>query len=429
MPSRASSRWKRSADSSTSKFVWAAIRSIRCAAHAEDPVGVELDAEAVAHRLDPVDDDAGRLGRLGEFGGVGEDRRDPRPELGHALAHRRGDRDGLDPLLRPGLAERRPGLGGGRQVDLVEGDQHRLVEERRIVRPELLADDVVVPLGVARRAVDDVDEDPRPLDVAQERVTEPGAAAGALDEARDVGDRRAALVLVAEVHDPEVRLERRERVVGDLGRRRGHGGEDRRLARVRQPDQPDVGDQPELEAEPALGARLALLGVLGGLVGGGLEVGVAEAAPPAAGDHRGLADRHEVGDQGTGLVVVDGRAGRNVEDEVVAGLAVPPGARAAAAGRRPEVVPVVEVAQRRLAGIDPQVDGSAATAVAAVGSAARDVGLLPEGRGPVAAIAGADPDLHAVEEHRGHSRTLRGRVPVGAQRGARTKRATGSRAG
>ena len=40
---------------------------------------------------------------------------------------------------------------------------------------ELLADDLVVPGRVARRAVDDVDEDPRPLDVAQEGVAEAGA--------------------------------------------------------------------------------------------------------------------------------------------------------------------------------------------------------------------------------------------------------------
>ena len=52
----------------------------------------------------------------------------------------------------------------------------------------------------------------------------------------------------------------------------------------------------------------------GRLVGRGLEVGVAEPAPPAAGDHRGLADRDEVGEQLAGLVVVDGRAGRDVED-------------------------------------------------------------------------------------------------------------------
>ena len=71
-----------------------------------------------------------------------------------------------------------------------------------------------------------------------------------------------ALVLVAEVHDAEVRLERRERVVGDLGLRGGQGREQRGLAGVRQPDEPDVGDEPQLEAQPVLLAGLALLGML-----------------------------------------------------------------------------------------------------------------------------------------------------------------------
>ena len=128
---------------------------------------------------------------------------------------------------------------------------------------------------------------------------------------------------------------------------------------------------------------------------------VAQTAAAAAGDHRLLADGHEVGDQRAGLVVDDGGPGRDVEDEVVAGLAVPPRAGAAAARRRLEVVAVLEVAQGRLAGIDAQVDRAAAAAVAAVGATARDMGLAPERRGAIAARAGMDPDLHAVKEHRG----------------------------
>ena len=100
--------------------------------------------------------------------------------------------------------------------------------------------------------------------------------------------------------------------------------------------------------------------------------------------------RDEVGDQLAGRVVEDGRPGRDVEDEVVAGLAVPPRALAAAAGVGLEVVLVLEVAERRLAGVDAQVDRAAAAAVTAVGAAARDVGLAPERRGPVAAVAGTD---------------------------------------
>ena len=204
---------------------------------------------------------------------------------------------------------------------------------------------------------------------------------------------------------PEVRFEGRERVVGDLGRGRGDRGEDRRLAGIGQPDETDVGDEPQLQADPRLGAGLALLGVLGGLVGGRLEVRVAEPAAAAARDHRRLADGDEVRQQLPGLVEVDRGPGRDVEGQVVAGPAVTSGAGPPAAGGGPEVMPVVEVAEGRLAGIDPQEDRAAAAAVAAIRSTAWDVRLLPEGRGPVATITGADPDLHAVEEHRGHSRT------------------------
>ena len=189
-------------------------------------------------------------------------------------------------------------------------------------------------------------------------------------------------------------------IVRDLGRGSRDSGEDRRLARVRQADEPDVGDQPELESEPALGARLTLLGMLRRLVGRGLEMRVAEPAATAAGDHRALADRDQVRDERAGLVVVDRRTGRNVEDQVVPGPTVPSRLRPAATRGRAEVMPMIEVAQGRLAGVDPKVDRSSATAVAAVGAAARNMRLLSEGRGPVTTIAGADPDLHAVEEHR-----------------------------
>ena len=51
---------------------------------------------------------------------------------------------------------------------------------------------------------------------------------------------------------------------------------------------------------------------------------VAEAAAAAARDDRLLAGRDEVGEERVRLVLADGSPGRDVEDEVVAGLAVPP---------------------------------------------------------------------------------------------------------
>ena len=264
---------------------------------------------------------------------------------------------------------------------------------------KLVADDREVPLRIAAGAVDDLDEDAGPFDVAQEGVPEPGAFARPLDEARNVGDRRQPAVVHAEVHDAEVRLEGRERVVGDLRVRGGQRREQRRLAGVRKAHEADVGDEPELQADPALLAGLTLLGVLRGLVRRRREVLVAEAAAPAPGDHRRLADGDEIGDQGPGRIVVDGRARRDGKDQVRAGLAVTPRPLAATSAGSLEVVAVLEVAKGRLAGIDREMDGGTPAAVTAVGAAARDVRLLAERRRAVTAVAGADVDLHPVEKH------------------------------
>ena len=48
-----------------------------------------------------------------------------------SLPGRRGDRDAPQLVLQARGTEGRPGLGRGRQVDLVEGDEHRLLEQRR----------------------------------------------------------------------------------------------------------------------------------------------------------------------------------------------------------------------------------------------------------------------------------------------------------
>ena len=153
MPRRARSRWNRSADSSTSKFVWAAIRSMRVPRTRKTPSASALDDEPVAHRLDAMDDDAGRLGwrrrvpRRPAAARRGGARNASRPSPGL----RRDGRRPSGPRLRAGTLEGRPRVAGRGQVELVEGDEHRLLEQRRVVGSQLVADDLVVPLRVARR--------------------------------------------------------------------------------------------------------------------------------------------------------------------------------------------------------------------------------------------------------------------------------------
>ena len=98
-------------------------------------------------------------------------------------------------------------------------------------------------------------------------------------------------------HDAEVGFERGERVVGDLRLRRAHRRDQRRLARVREPDERGVGQQLELEPQPALFAVLALLGEARRAPRVRQEPRVAAPALAAPRREPAVAVVHEVGEQ------------------------------------------------------------------------------------------------------------------------------------
>ena len=85
--------------------------------------------------------------------------------------------------------------------------------EARAVGDELGVDRLPLLVG-GIRGVDHVQQRAGPLEVRQELVPEPDPLARALDQPRDVGDHE--LAAVGRLDRPEHRLERRERVVGDL---------------------------------------------------------------------------------------------------------------------------------------------------------------------------------------------------------------------
>ena len=91
-----------------------------------------------------------------------------------------------------------------------------------VVQLELVLDRREVRLGVGavqRREVEHVDEQPRALDVREELVAQARALLSALDQAGDVGQDQLALRALERA---EHRLERGERVAGDLRRRARH---------------------------------------------------------------------------------------------------------------------------------------------------------------------------------------------------------------
>ena len=119
----------------------------------------------------------------------------------------------------------------------------------------------------------------------------PGALAGALDEAGDVGDDELAL---GALERAEHRLERRERVRADLRRGARHAREQRRLAGVRDADEADVGEQLQAQVDPALLADEPALGEPRRLARGRREALVAAPARAAARDDDALAGHDEV---------------------------------------------------------------------------------------------------------------------------------------
>ena len=202
-----------------------------------------------------------------------------------------------------------------------------------------------------------------------------------------------------------MRLERGERVVGDLGLGRAHGRDQRRLARVREADERGVGQQLQLELQPPLLAVLALLGEARRAARVRQEARVAAPALPAARREPRSPWLHEVGEQ---LAVRrrHDRALGHVDDEVGAALAVLLLARAVRSRARLAVRMVAEREQRRDVAVRPQPDVAAAAAVAAVGTALRDVRLAPERDTARAAVA----TLHVASARHRRSRTSLTRI-------------------
>ena len=106
------------------------------------------------------------------------------------------------------------------------------------------------------------------LDVGEELVPQPRPLGRAFDQPRDVGDHRLAILAFDR---PQHRRERRERVVGHLRRRPRQPPQQRGLARVRQPDQPDVGQQFQPQLDPVRLPARPLLGKPRRLPGRGRE--------------------------------------------------------------------------------------------------------------------------------------------------------------
>src|SRR5262249_13085790 len=170
-------------------------------------------------------------------------------QLADARTRRAGRReDARNPFVR-----KLEGWRALEQVALVEHDELRPHLETRSVARELAIDRPEPVLEIGLRGIEDVHEQLRTLEVREELVAKPRSVGGSFDEARNVRDGQ--LPLLGPVDDAENRLERGERVVGDLRLRVRDPAQQRRLSCVREARKSSVDNELEAKLEVELATR------------------------------------------------------------------------------------------------------------------------------------------------------------------------------
>ena len=190
------------------------------------------------------------------------------------------------------LFERRDALGILSGIDLGRDHDHRLVRQIFGEAGELAHHDFEIVHRIAAGGfgyIHQVGQQARALDVAQELDAQAVAGMRALDQSRNIGDDERPVIAVVGGDDAQVRLERGEGVIGDLGPRGRDARNQRGLAGVRETDQSDIGQQLQLEAELVFFAGTAVLVLGGRLMRRRGEARVALAAAAAACDDETIA--------------------------------------------------------------------------------------------------------------------------------------------
>ena len=196
-------------------------------------------------------------------------------------------------------------------------------------------------------------------------------------------------------------MQRGEGIVRDLRLGARHRGQQRRLAGVGQSDQAGIGDQLQPQPDPALLARPAGSRMARRLVGGALEMRVAEAAVAALAQHDALARLGQVEQHRLLVLVEDLGADRHAHQDVLGLGAGAHLAHAVMAAPHLEMLLVAVVDQRVEVGHRLDHDVAALAAVAAVRPAELDELLAMKADAPGTAVAAFHEDLGFIEEFHG----------------------------
>ena len=285
------------------------------------------------------------------------------------------------------------------QIGLRADDQTRAIEQVRPIGRQLSKQDGPLLGGrapVDRGKVQQEDENTGSFHVAKKLMPEATTLARPLDEAGYVSHHE--LVIVG-AHDAELWLQRREGIVSDLGSGGGQAGDQRALAGVREADEGDVGEEPQLEVEPPLLTRLALFAEPRRPKPVGQEPGVASPPLASSGGPPPVTLGAEIGLELT-VERAHGRADGHWDLEIVAAAPVAPLALAVPSRRGPPVRVISKRQQGSHIAVGYQPDRTTITAISAVRATLGDMGLPAKGHATRTTVAPNRAQLRLIDKAR-----------------------------
>ena len=235
-------------------------------------------------------------------------------------------------------------------------------------------------------------------------MTEADILVRALDQSGDI--RNSGAARRAEYQNADMRLQRGERIVRDLGPRGGELRQQRGFARVRKADQAGIRDGAQLEHEVSLFSRRARRAFARSLIDGRFEMVVPLPATSAFAENEGISDIGKIDHMLLHSLAIfifdklaDDQTGRHAKDAV---LARPAGAELAltrVTGLGDEFAVEEKSAQAVGAVIHHEHDVAAIASVAAIRSALGPELAAMKMNDAIAALPGARKNFDMIYKH------------------------------
>ena len=167
----------------------------------------------------------------------------------------------------------------------------------------------------AARRIKHMDEDLRTLYMAEKFVPKTGPLTCAFDQARDICHDEASLIV--QIHHTEDRIQRREMVRRHFRLRTGYLADERGFPYARESQKTDIRQHLQLEAQFLFFTRLAFFRIKRRTDSRCREMGISAATMPAFDDEGFLSILRHIRQKFAGLIVIDHRSERHLDEDVL----------------------------------------------------------------------------------------------------------------